>query len=50
MCADGAKDPLQRNRYRNALQGLVQIGKEEGIKTFARGLGPNIVRSVLMSR
>jgi len=29
---------------------LIRIGKEEGLKAFSKGLGPNIVRSVLMSK
>lgn len=49
MCADGVKAPTQRYRYPNAIQGLIRIGSEEGIKTFTKGLGPNVVRSILMS-
>ncbi|KAL1919692.1 uncharacterized protein VTP21DRAFT_1623 [Calcarisporiella thermophila] len=39
---------LQRS-YRNALDGLYRIAKEESIVEFARGLGPNIVRATLMT-
>jgi dicarboxylate transporter 10 len=49
MCADGVKEPGQRYRYPNAIRGLIRIGREEGIKTFTKGLGPNVVRSILMS-
>lgn len=49
MCADGVKAPGQRYRYSNAVSGLVRIGREEGIGAFTKGLGPNIVRSILMS-
>jgi hypothetical protein len=28
---------------------LIQIGKDEGMGAFTKGLGPNIVRSILMS-
>lgn len=50
MCADGAKAPVDRYGYAHALDGFVRIGREEGIKAFSKGLGPNIVRSVLMSK
>ncbi|PSN74300.1 mitochondrial carrier [Corynespora cassiicola Philippines] len=49
MCADGAKPVAERFGYRNALDALIRIGKEDGIATYFRGLGPNIVRSVLMN-
>lgn len=49
MCADGAKEPASRFAYRNAFHGLIRIGREEGLKAFTKGLGPNVVRSVLMS-
>ncbi|KAF8849813.1 mitochondrial carrier [Acephala macrosclerotiorum] len=49
MCSDGVKDAQQRYRYPNALAGLVKIGKEEGLDAFTKGLGPNIVRSILMN-
>jgi dicarboxylate transporter 10 len=49
MCADGVKPTAQRYMYPNALKGLIQIGKDEGMGAFTKGLGPNIVRSILMS-
>jgi dicarboxylate transporter 10 len=49
MCADGAKHPSERFVYGNALSGLVRIGVEGGFGAYFRGLGPNIVRSVLMN-
>jgi dicarboxylate transporter 10 len=49
MCADGVKPPAGRYRYPNALAGIVKIGKEEGPKAFYKGLGPNVIRSILMS-
>lgn len=49
MCADGVKPPAERYRYPNALAGMVRIGQEEGLKAFYKGLGPNVIRSVLMS-
>lgn len=49
MCADGVKPMAERYRYPNALVGILRIGNEEGIRAFYKGLGPNIVRSILMS-
>lgn len=50
MCADGVKLYPDRYLYRNALSGLITIGQTEGLGAFYKGLGPNIVRSVLMSK
>ncbi|KAF2093565.1 mitochondrial dicarboxylate transporter [Rhizodiscina lignyota] len=49
MCADGAKAPAERYGYSNALTGLVRVGREDGFRTYFRGLGPNVVRSILMN-
>lgn len=50
MCADGAKAPAERFAYANALNAIIRVGREEGLKTFTKGLAPNVVRSVLMSK
>ena len=50
MCADGVKPPLQRYDYGNAVRGMMRIAIDEGVSTFYRGLIPNVVRSVLMSK
>ena len=49
LCADGAKTADQRFGYRHCFDALSRIGREEGMRTFARGVGPNVVRSVLMN-
>lgn len=49
MCADGAKAPADRFVYSNAFVGLWRVWKEEGVRAFTRGIGPNVTRSVLMS-
>jgi solute carrier family 25 (mitochondrial dicarboxylate transporter), member 10 len=49
MSADGAKAPEGRYVYRNCFDALWRIGQDEGLQTFARGLTPNIVRSVIMN-
>jgi len=50
MCADGAKAPAQRFAYANAISGIIRVAREEGPRAFFKGLGPNVVRSVLMSK
>jgi solute carrier family 25 (mitochondrial dicarboxylate transporter), member 10 len=49
MCADGAKPASERYNYRNAVDAMIRIGREDGIAAYYRGLGPNVVRSVLMN-
>jgi solute carrier family 25 (mitochondrial dicarboxylate transporter), member 10 len=49
MCADGARPPSQRFNYPNALVALWRVGYEDGLSAYMRGLGPNVVRSVLMN-
>ncbi|RDW75845.1 putative dicarboxylate carrier protein [Coleophoma crateriformis] len=49
MCTDGVKAPEQKYRYHNALNGLLRIAKDEGVQTFTKGIGPNVIRSVLMN-
>lgn len=49
MCADGVKIPSQRYGYKNAISGLMRIAKEEGMQAFYKGLGPNVIRSVIMN-
>ncbi|KAI5961279.1 DIC1 [Candida theae] len=39
----------QRRNYRNALDGLYKICKNEGMGSLFRGLSPNLVRGVLMT-
>lgn len=50
MCADRAKEPAERYGYRNAIDAMIKIYRNEGLSTFSRGLTPNIVRSVIMSK
>ncbi|KAI3396074.1 hypothetical protein diail_491 [Diaporthe ilicicola] len=49
MCADGARPPAEQKHHPDALRGLWRIARDEGPATFARGLGPTVVRSVLMN-
>ncbi|BEI85557.1 hypothetical protein CcaverHIS002_0509580 [Cutaneotrichosporon cavernicola] len=49
MQADRGKPPADRYNYRNAIQGLYAMAKQEGVTSWYRGLVPNGVRSVLMN-
>jgi solute carrier family 25 (mitochondrial dicarboxylate transporter), member 10 len=49
MCADAAKPPVQQFRYKHAFNAVLRIAREEGLRTFSRGLAPNVVRSILMN-
>lgn len=49
MCTDQLKDPTKRFNYPNGAQAVYSIAKNEGIKSLYRGVGPNIIRSVLMN-
>ncbi|RUS13905.1 mitochondrial carrier domain-containing protein, partial [Endogone sp. FLAS-F59071] len=49
MQNDGSLPLAQRRHYRNAIDGLVRIVREEGVTTLARGLGPNVNRAILMT-
>lgn len=43
-------DPiLERFNYRNSIQGLARMTREEGIMSWARGIAPNTVRAILMN-
>lgn len=39
----------QRRNYRNAFHGLYRIIREENVSSLFRGLGPNLIRGVLMT-
>ncbi len=49
MQADGKLPPDQRRNYKNAIQGLFRMRKEEGISSWFRGIGPNVNRAMLMT-
>jgi len=49
MTTDNLKPPSQQHRYGNALRGLYILSAREGAKGLARGLGPNMLRAVLMN-
>jgi solute carrier family 25 (mitochondrial dicarboxylate transporter), member 10 len=45
MTSDSTRPPEQRYNYKHALDGLVKLVKEEGLKGLTRGLTPNTVRT-----
>lgn len=49
MTSDSVKPPEKRYNYSNAISGLFNLVKEEGLKGLGRGLGPNTARAVLMN-
>jgi len=49
MQADGKKPPESRLNYRNAIDGLFRIAKEEGVPALWKGCGPNLNRAMLMT-
>jgi len=49
MTSDSTRPPEQRYNYKHALDGLVKLVKEEGLKGLTRGLTPNTTRAVLMN-
>lgn len=49
MQNDGQLPPAMRRNYRNAIDGLIRICREENPKVLARGIGPNMNRAILMT-
>ncbi|KAL7420953.1 Carrier protein, mitochondrial [Cryptotrichosporon argae] len=49
MCADGVKPEASRLNYPSALHGLWRIAREEGLAKCFRGIGPTVLRSVIMN-
>jgi dicarboxylate transporter 10 len=43
MTSDFTRPPEKRYNYRNALSGLINLVKEEGVRGLGRGLGTNTV-------
>lgn len=49
MQHDAALPASERRNYRNAIEGLYRMAREEGVRTLWRGVWPNSVRAVLMT-
>ncbi|KAJ3575414.1 hypothetical protein NP233_g1118 [Leucocoprinus birnbaumii] len=46
---DFAKPPEKRFNYKNCLDALYRMVREEGVSTLGRGVGPNVFRAILMN-
>ncbi|KAJ1305640.1 hypothetical protein OPQ81_000637 [Rhizoctonia solani] len=49
MQGDFAKPPEKRLNYKHCFDGLYKMIRDEGISSLARGMTPNVFRSVLMN-
>ena len=49
MTSDSTRPPEQRYNYKHALDGLIKLVKEEGLKGLTRGLTPNTVSITTLS-
>jgi solute carrier family 25 (mitochondrial dicarboxylate transporter), member 10 len=49
MQHDNALPPEQRRNYKNAIDGLIRMTREEGPRSLFRGVWPNSMRAVLMT-
>ncbi|MCJ1400286.1 Mitochondrial dicarboxylate transporter [Xylographa trunciseda] len=49
MQHDAALPEAQRRNYKNAIDGLIRVTREEGWRTLFRGVWPNSMRAVLMT-
>ena len=49
MQHDASLPPEKRRHYKNAIDGLVRVTKEEGWRALFRGVGANSMRAVLMT-
>lgn len=49
MTSDSIRPPEQRYNYSNAITGLVDLIREEGLRGLTRGLGVNVVSIVAFS-
>jgi len=46
---DFAKPPEKRFNYKNCFDALYRMVRDEGISSFSRGVGPNVLRAILMN-
>lgn len=49
MCADGRLPPEQQRRYKNVMDALIRVVKEEGVFTLWRGCGPTVLRAMVVN-
>ncbi|PVV01787.1 hypothetical protein BB560_003782 [Smittium megazygosporum] len=49
MQNDGSLPADQRRNYKNIVNALTRMAREEGISSFFTGLGPNVIRGMIMT-
>ncbi|KAF8610071.1 dicarboxylic acid transporter [Ceratobasidium sp. AG-I] len=49
MTTDEVRPPKDRFNYKNAVDGLIRLVREEGVSALGRGLSANVTRAVLMN-
>jgi dicarboxylate transporter 10 len=49
MCSDSNKPPSQQLHYKNSIDGLIRIIREEGLSRTMRGWQATVGRSVVMN-
>jgi len=49
MQHDAALPAAQRRNYKNAIDGLIRMTREEGPRSLVRGVWPNSIRAILMT-
>ncbi|VDM71344.1 unnamed protein product, partial [Strongylus vulgaris] len=49
MTGDGHLPPEQRRNYKNVIEALYRIAREEGILTWFRGCGPTVLRAMVVN-
>ncbi|EYB91577.1 hypothetical protein Y032_0204g1882 [Ancylostoma ceylanicum] len=49
MTGDGHLPPEQRRNYKNVIEALFRIAKEEGIFTWFRGCSPTVIRAMVVN-
>ncbi|KAF2093167.1 mitochondrial carrier [Rhizodiscina lignyota] len=49
MQHDAALPPAERRNYKNAVEGLVRMARDEGMASLWKGVWPNSIRAVLMT-
>jgi solute carrier family 25 oxoglutarate transporter 11 len=49
MSADGKMKPEDRRNYKNVVDALLRVRREEGVKALGRGLDSNILRNVVFN-
>jgi dicarboxylate transporter 10 len=49
MQHDAALPPAEQRKYKHAIEGMIRMAREEGVKSLWRGVWPNSMRAALMT-